>query len=301
MEIKELPNIQEMENFIIYGKVRNFTLAADQAHITQSAFSFQMKKLEERLGVKLILRSNRGSCLTPEGEFFYKKINKIMPELMEAIYELQEMSSERPLELKVGVLTSLGDILMSQHVTYFRKNGNIRLTVYSMEKDDLIRSLNNGKIDIASTFLADDEKLENFDNTLFRMDRMVYYAPNIPKLKEPVSISDVFKLPLAKYPPNNFMNKMIDQYFNTEGKLPVVAAQLSSPYAIIQFCKENCAGALVVERLLNTLDANHGHGYFALSPSYMLKAYLLYKKKNPKYRAIKLFIDYVVNLNRDNK
>ena len=69
----ELPSIQQLENFIIYGKVRNFATAAHRANITQSAFSFQMKKLEEMLNIQLITRSNRGSDLTREGEFFSAK------------------------------------------------------------------------------------------------------------------------------------------------------------------------------------------------------------------------------------
>jgi DNA-binding transcriptional LysR family regulator len=299
MEFKELPSIQELVNFLIYAKVRNFTLAANQALITQSAFSAQMKKLEEILGVQLIIRSNRGSSLTPEGERFFNRINQILPELIEAIYELQELSSQKPLELKVGVLTSLGDILMSQHVTYFRKNGNIRLTVYSMEKDDLLQSLNNGQIDVVSTFLAPDQKSLTFDQALFRQDRLAYYAPNISQLKNPVSLSEVLQFPLATYPPNSFMNKLIGQSFNATGKVPLIAAQLPSPYAIIQFCKENCVGALVTERILNTLGLCPGQGYFTLHPPSLLKAYLLYKKENPKYNAIKRFVDYVVGLNQD--
>ena len=42
--MQERPSIQQLENFIIYGKVRNFATAAHRANITQSAFSFQMKK-----------------------------------------------------------------------------------------------------------------------------------------------------------------------------------------------------------------------------------------------------------------
>ena len=300
-KINELPSIQELKSFMIYGKIRNFTLAANTAHITQSAFSFQMKKLEESLGVQLIVRSNRGSSLTPEGEFFYKKVNKIMPELMQAIYELQEMSREKLLEVKVGVLTSLGDILMSQHATYFHKNKNILITVYSMEKEELIRSLNNGTIDIASTYLADGESIDNMDSLLFRLDNLVYYAPNISQLKEPVSMADVLKFPLAKYPPNSFMNKIIDQYFNMEAITPLIAAQLPSPYAIIEFCKRDRAGALVTERLINTIGVSCGQGYFTLNPAYKIKAYLLYKRENPKIRAINLFTEYVVNLNRENQ
>ena len=45
----ELPSIQQLRNFVIYSKYGNFTAAAKAANITQSAFSAQMKKLEELL------------------------------------------------------------------------------------------------------------------------------------------------------------------------------------------------------------------------------------------------------------
>ena len=70
----ELPSIQQLRNFVIYSKYGNFTAAAKAANITQSAFSAQMKKLEELLGVRLIERSNRGSHLTPEGKAVYNTL-----------------------------------------------------------------------------------------------------------------------------------------------------------------------------------------------------------------------------------
>ena len=69
----ELPSIQQLENFIIYSKVKDIATAAREANVTRSAFSFQMKKLEEMLNIQLITRSNRGSDLTREGEFFFAK------------------------------------------------------------------------------------------------------------------------------------------------------------------------------------------------------------------------------------
>ena len=50
----DLPSIQQLECFIIYGRVQNFMRAAKEANITQSAFSAQMKNLESALGVTLI-------------------------------------------------------------------------------------------------------------------------------------------------------------------------------------------------------------------------------------------------------
>ncbi len=43
----ELPSIQQLENFIIYSKVKDIALAAKEANVTQSENSLPKIKLEE--------------------------------------------------------------------------------------------------------------------------------------------------------------------------------------------------------------------------------------------------------------
>ena len=87
--MKELPTIQELQSFIVYSKTGNFTLAAQQLNITQSAFSAQMKKLERVVGVKLIDRSTRGSSLTHEGEVFLPEAERIIESLKRTIHAIR--------------------------------------------------------------------------------------------------------------------------------------------------------------------------------------------------------------------
>lgn len=110
----DLPSIQQMECFIIYGRVQNFTRAAKEANITQSAFSAQMKNLESTLGVALIQRSKRGSHLTPEGEAFLKRITAWMDGLHKIVYDLQSTAATQSVELNVGILRTLGDIQVNR-------------------------------------------------------------------------------------------------------------------------------------------------------------------------------------------
>ena len=125
--IGDLPSIQQMECFIIYGRVQNFMRAAKEANITQSAFSAQMKNLESTLGVSLIQRSKRGSHLTPEGEAFLKRITAWMDGLHKIVYDLQSTAATQSVELNVGILRTLGDIQMNRHIAHFRQtNKNLR-------------------------------------------------------------------------------------------------------------------------------------------------------------------------------
>ncbi|MDQ0204180.1 LysR family transcriptional regulator [Pectinatus haikarae] len=292
--MEQLPSIQQLENFIIYGKVRNFTTAAKKANITQSAFSFQMKKLEELLGVKLIVRSNRGSDLTEAGEKFLQHVQKVIGELSECVYEMKQIKG-KTMPLNIGALMSLGDVLMNQHLSYFQKhNADLTINVYNLEAYELFRQLEDGSLDIISTFYMSQLDVAKYERTFFCNEKMVFYAPHFNSQKNELAIEDIASYPLVQYAPHYLMNSIIKNYFTVNKKTPVVKAWLSTPYAIMNYCQQNETGAVLSERLLNAVGIEDG--YYDMAPSFNLKCYLMYKKSNPKYKIMKVFIDYIQKL-----
>ncbi|MDU2065710.1 MAG: LysR family transcriptional regulator [Sporomusaceae bacterium] len=289
----ELPSIQQLENFIIYGKVRNFTAAAKQANITQSAFSSQIKKLEELVGIQLIARSNKGSDLTEAGELFLVQVQKIMGELFDCMYDMKKLSGTK-VTLAIGALIALGDVLMNQHLAYFQQhNLNITLNVYNLEAHELFRYLAEGKLDIVSTFLLPENNMGKFEKVFFCNDKMVFYAPNIKTAHQNISVESMASYPLVQYSPHYLMNSFVENFFQMHHFSPMVRAWLSTPYAIMNYCEQNEMGALLSERLLNAMGIFNG--YYELAEPFNLQCYLLYKKNNPKHKAIKVFIDYILD------
>jgi DNA-binding transcriptional LysR family regulator len=292
----EMPSIQQLEYFIIYGRVKNFTLAAKEANITQSAFSAQMKKLETLLGVHLIMRSNRGSCLTQEGEEFLQRISTWMAYLHEIVYDFQTDTEKAPVELHIGILRSLGDVLMNRHVAYFQKHHpHIMLNVYDMEEEEILLDLQAGHIDVASVYLLRESVFNRYEKVHFCSDTMVYFAPCIAGLPSVVHAATMGELPFVQYPPKYLMHEACREYFKQNAKEPPIAANLSTPYAMIHFCNQNRAGALLPERLLHALE--NENGWYRIFPEMKLDACLIYKKDNPKYRAIRTYVDYILRLN----
>ena len=289
----EKPSIQQLENFIVYGKVRNFATAAHMANITQSAFSFQMKKLEEMLGVQLITRSNRGSDLTREGEFFLDRVTNVIHSLDNAIEDLQKFSG-KAVSINIGILMSMGDVFMNKHVSYFQKsNANININVYTMEAKTMLKELDEGKIDIASSFLLPQMYLDGYIKKFFHKEEMVFYAPSLKLPGNFISVKQVAKYPLASYSPNYFMNRVINNYFNKYGCKPNIEARLSTPYAIMYYCNDNEVGALLSKRILNELNITEG--YYHIDEPLFLDTYLIYKHENPKIKNMEVFVDYVLN------
>lgn len=56
--------------FVAVYEARGFTRAAQRLHLTQSAVSHQIRRLEEQLGRQLLRRSTRSVALTQDGEEF---------------------------------------------------------------------------------------------------------------------------------------------------------------------------------------------------------------------------------------
>ena len=71
-------DINGLRYFIKVAETMNFTKAASECAITQTAMSQHIRNMEKSLGFKLFERSTRQVTLTPAGENFYKKAQVIV-------------------------------------------------------------------------------------------------------------------------------------------------------------------------------------------------------------------------------
>lgn len=295
---ESLPTIAQLECFIIYGRVGNFARAAQEAHITQSAFSAQIKRLETTLGVTLIRRSKRGSQLTEEGELFLSRITGWMDGLRKIVYETRSTAEAKPVELNVGILRSLGDIHLNRHVAHFRQDiPQLRFNVFDYATYQIHQALSEGRLDVVSTYFVKEslpKKATPPDFTVvhFCTDNLVYYAPLLRVGEAPLTRQQLLSRPLVLYPTSYYMNEIYHRYF---AGLPLesrISARLSTPYAIIHYCQQNEAGALLPERLLKTLG--HQEGWHQLQEPLKAEGFLIYRKDNPKVKLIRAYVEQVL-------
>jgi DNA-binding transcriptional LysR family regulator len=66
-------NLQELSTFIAVAQYKNFTKAAKELGLSQSAVSRQIKALEEQLGTQLLVRNPRQVLLTNKGTELYHR------------------------------------------------------------------------------------------------------------------------------------------------------------------------------------------------------------------------------------
>lgn len=69
-----LPPLPSLLAFEAIARRRSFALAAAELHLTPSAVSHQVARLEDFLGVKLFERSSRGVKLSPAGDAYLQRV-----------------------------------------------------------------------------------------------------------------------------------------------------------------------------------------------------------------------------------
>ncbi|MDO4944290.1 MAG: LysR family transcriptional regulator [Ruminococcus sp.] len=95
-------NTVQLECFLAVAEYLNFSRAAEAVNITQPAVSHQISSLEDELGVKLFVRTNKNVYLTPEGAQFINDADSIMKIAMGAKHRLIDNKKYERIRLGIG-------------------------------------------------------------------------------------------------------------------------------------------------------------------------------------------------------
>jgi DNA-binding transcriptional LysR family regulator len=79
-----MDRFQEMQVFVRIAERHSFTQAADDLQMPRATVTNLMKRMEERLGARLLERTTRTVRLTPDGEEHYQRCVRLIADLEEA-------------------------------------------------------------------------------------------------------------------------------------------------------------------------------------------------------------------------
>jgi len=84
-------------------KQGSLTAAAEVLHLTQSALSHSMKKLEQQMGTDIWLREGRSLRLTQAGQYLHAVAQRLLPQLVLAEERLRQFAQGERGTLRIGM------------------------------------------------------------------------------------------------------------------------------------------------------------------------------------------------------
>lgn len=111
-------DLYALKTFYVLGQTQNYTRCARRLHLTQSAVSHAIKRLERSLGVPLTHKSRRKFSLTGEGEILHRAAERVFLELDRA---QEGLAGSRPTSqsLSVGATVEFGSTVLLKQMGPF--------------------------------------------------------------------------------------------------------------------------------------------------------------------------------------
>lgn len=114
-------NLEQLITFMEVVRLGSFSEVARKLAITQPAVSFQIQKLEQELGIRLIDRSQRNIILTVAGKRLLRFAEQIESEREQLQHDLEQIREVVTGELLVAASTIPGEFLLPHWLASFKR------------------------------------------------------------------------------------------------------------------------------------------------------------------------------------
>lgn len=129
-----LPPLQTLRAFEAAARLASFTRAADELALTQGAISRQIRHLEQRLGVSLFVRGDRGVRMTPAGARYEVAVRDALERVAGATAEIAGAVEHGA--ITVGATSAIASLWLMPRLTGFRQlEPDLDIRVLASDRD----------------------------------------------------------------------------------------------------------------------------------------------------------------------
>ncbi|MBO3276520.1 LysR substrate-binding domain-containing protein [Pseudomonas schmalbachii] len=142
-------DLKQLRYFIAVAEELHFGRAAARLFISQPALSFDIKKLEDQLGIQLLVRNNKSVKLTNAGQVLLEEARNLLLQA-EQVKRLTQLSAKGTVgQLRVGFVNSMLYRGLPKAVTRFEEeHPNMEVVLMEMNTSEQALALQRGRIDI---------------------------------------------------------------------------------------------------------------------------------------------------------
>jgi len=235
-------DIESLRVFTSVVDLKRVGLAAQRLNLTQSAVSHKIKRLENKVGVKLLKRNPEGYTSTTEGGNFLGYARRLV-----GLHD--EMISNYPLSNLQGKLV-LGATEDATHGTLARVLGQFRrshpavkLQIRIAQSLELAEWLKQGDIDLAI--------LQLFDNKVCKSDQLLWRDRVKWVMSSDYPIELGSQIPFVTFSEHCYYRQAASQALKKLGKFLDIVFECSSVKGVNEAVRQGIGIALITESMVD--------------------------------------------------
>ncbi|MBQ8802971.1 MAG: LysR family transcriptional regulator [Tyzzerella sp.] len=206
-------DLRSLEIFIQVAELNSFTKAGEKLGYSQPTVSFQIKQLEQELGVQLFDRIGHTVSLTDAGKdalAYAQKMCHMSQEMILGASRRYEVSGN----VHIGMADSLCSPLIAREFAKFRETyPNVSLKVTPAGTDELYRLLDHNEVDLVCTL---DDHIYNMTYVMVSEEKVgahiIVSSKNPLALKSKVTIDDLLSQSFILTEKGMSYRRMLDEH-----------------------------------------------------------------------------------------
>ncbi len=148
----------ELRAFVAVAEFESFRAAAEAIHLSQTAMSRRIGKLESTLGVRLLERTTRHVSLTLAGREFARTARSLLSELDTALLHMRDVGAQPAGEISLACVSSavqhfLPDVIRRFH----RQHPRIRVRILDGSANEVLAAVLRFEADFGVNFIGTQE------------------------------------------------------------------------------------------------------------------------------------------------
>jgi LysR family transcriptional activator of glutamate synthase operon len=286
--------LRQLRYFAAVARHRNFTRAADELHLAQSALSQQVRRLEAELGVELLNRTTRRVELTEAGEITLGRATRILSEVEALGSELDELGGLLRGQLRVGGMLPAGGVdLPALLVSFDELHPNVEIVMREGTATEMVERLWSYELDAAIAMFEADEVPEGLAHELLGSEQLVLAMATSDPLagRKRVRLAELDGRPLVTFRPGAAVRAASDRAFARAGVSPRVAFETNDLSMMRAVISRGLGVAIVPETVATSSGSDLA--WRPLSPALHRSVALLWRARRRQPPAAAAFIAFV--------
>jgi DNA-binding transcriptional LysR family regulator len=248
--------LRHLEYFVAVADDRNFTRAAANLHVVQSAVSAGIKTLEQELGVLLLDRNSKRVHLTNAGAAFLPLARATLEAAQEARDVVVGIHGGLLGSVRIGSMISVGIIELPALLGEFhRRHPDVMVQTTSSGSNGLIEALTSRQLDLAFVSLPGSPP-PGIDLAELAYSELELVVPIDHPLagQSSVAISDLAGLDFIDSPPGYGNRSVVDRAFVDANISRHVTIEIADIAAGVSYVLEGLGVALLPRFAIGKVD-----------------------------------------------
>lgn len=242
--------------FLSVAQEGTLTTAAQKLHVSASAISRQINRLEASMGTPLFRRHARGVELTEAGRLLLAYVRRAEAEGEAVRQELLVSLQRKTRTLRVVCAEGFARIWVPTAIARFSsQHDDVRFQLDVVSSSEGTRRVADGEADVAVVFSLGPQSRVTVEHSTPTPVAYAVVSLDHPLAAKPsASLRDLCRYKLALTAPGTSQRELIDLAMQMEGLTPDVALQTDHINPVIEFARAGLGVSLLTGLALDSRD-----------------------------------------------